>query len=395
MKLIELHILQSFPVSCLNRDDVGAPKTAIFGGTTRARISSQCLKRAIREYVKDPDNGLTRGRFGGIRSKLLAIALENELKDKHKFSAADAGKLARSIAGRINKKEGKPLADDEKETETLIFFSPAEVEHLAAEGATAVQNDSEGLTKEQVAESIKKVGFYDAADIALFGRMVAAEPSLTVEGAALFSHALSTHTADNDIDFFAAVDEAKDKTKEAGAGMIDTLQFTSACYYRYAALNLDLLFYQTATNGKPAATLSCFAGEEHKQTRRNIVDAFIRATIRAVPGARKNSMNAYTSPGYVLGLVKDKGQPVQLINAFEKPIRSFGASGFFEPSAREGLLHLQKLDHFLGETASVKISTGTYCPEPDSRDEAKLTKEMIPEHVNLATFCERILAHVD
>ncbi len=67
MKLIELHILQSFPVSCLNRDDVGAPKTAIFGGVTRARISSQCLKRAIREHAKE----LCPELFAGERSSLI------------------------------------------------------------------------------------------------------------------------------------------------------------------------------------------------------------------------------------------------------------------------------------------------------------------------------------
>jgi len=48
MKLIELHILQSFPVSCLNRDDVGSPKSAVFGGITRAMLSSQSIKRAFR-----------------------------------------------------------------------------------------------------------------------------------------------------------------------------------------------------------------------------------------------------------------------------------------------------------------------------------------------------------
>src|SRR5580693_8792661 len=62
MRLIELHILQSFPVSCLNRDDVGSPKTAVFGGVTRARLSSQSLKRAIREYAQD---NLPDARFGG------------------------------------------------------------------------------------------------------------------------------------------------------------------------------------------------------------------------------------------------------------------------------------------------------------------------------------------
>jgi CRISPR system Cascade subunit CasC len=198
----------------------------------------------------------------------------------------------------------------------------------------------------------------------------------------MFSHALSTHRADNDIDFFSAVDEVKDKAEDAGAGMIGTLEFTSAVYYRYAGLNLTLMEKET------------HLGKLSQEGRKEVVNAFIRATILAVPGARKNSMNAHTLPGYVLGLAKDKGQPLQLVNAFEKPVRTSSGNGFIQPSVREELLHLRKLEDFLGETASVKLSTGTYQPVADEGEKPDLTAEIIPEHVNLATFCERMLAHV-
>jgi CRISPR system Cascade subunit CasC len=132
----------------------------------------------------------------------------------------------------------------------------------------------------------------------------------------MFSHALSTHRADNDIDFYTAVDDlqAKDPTIEeadrAGSGMMGTIEFTSAVYYRYVGLNLGMLWDKDHLE-----VLS-------EQDRRKVVDAFVRATILAVPVARKNSMNAHTLPSFVLGLVKDKGQPLQLINAFEKPVNS-------------------------------------------------------------------------
>ena len=59
---VEFHILQSFPVSCLNRDDVGAPKSALIGGVERARVSSQCWKRAVRlEFRHTRDFGLVDG----------------------------------------------------------------------------------------------------------------------------------------------------------------------------------------------------------------------------------------------------------------------------------------------------------------------------------------------
>jgi CRISPR system Cascade subunit CasC len=168
----------------------------------------------------------------------------------------------------------------------------------------------------------------DAADIAIFGRMVASDPSLTLEGAGLFSHALSTHKAENDIDFFSAVDDLQ-RAEESGAGMTGTLEFTSATYYRYVGLNLDLLV--------DADHLSALSAAE----RRTVVDTFVRAAILAVPGARKNSMNAHTLPGHVLGLVKDKGQPLQLINAFEKPVSS--RNGLLEASISAIRVHHEEL----------------------------------------------------
>ncbi len=103
----------------------------------------------------------------------------------------------------------------------------------------------------KIAKSIQDTKLQDGADIALFGRMVAADGSLTVEGAAMFSHALSAHRADNDIDFFTAVDDRQKDDQSitdedrAGSGMMGTLEFTSATYYRYAGLNLDLLRRET------------------------------------------------------------------------------------------------------------------------------------------------------
>ena len=102
MKLIELHILQSFPVSCLNRDDVGAPKTAVFGGANRARISSQCLKRAVREYAK---TNLPAAIFNGQRTKLIVPALEKRLLDKHHLTppaAREFAKLAANFLSGLN-----------------------------------------------------------------------------------------------------------------------------------------------------------------------------------------------------------------------------------------------------------------------------------------------------
>lgn len=357
MKLIELHILQSFPVSCLNRDDLGAPKTATFGGATRARISSQCLKRAIREYAKTE---LPKAQFAGVRTKLLASKIKDALVERHKVRDQRALEMACAIAGLLNKKDGKPLPADDPEMETLFFASPNQTNALADLAFEEFGETGEiKPDKKKFVKACLGVGVYDAADIALFGRMVAADSSLTLEGGAMFSHALSTHKADNDIDFFSAVDEAKNKSEDAGAGMISTLEFTSSCYYRYAAVNLSLLAKDT------------HLGKLSAEARREIVDSFIHATILAVPGARKNSMNAHTLPAYVLGIVKDKGQPIQLINAFEKPVVS--KNGIIDASVDTLKVHHAQLKKTWNIQTTVEVA--------------------IPD-VDIGTFCERIVAHV-
>ena len=125
---------------------------------------------------------------------------------------------------------------------TLTFLAPSEIDSIAQQVAELLKENPQSKDYEKKLDKFcKAAGLLDGADIALFGRMVASLPSLTLEGAAMFSHALSTHKADNDLDFYSAVDDRKPKDDDAGAGMIGTLEFSSAVYYRYAGINLDLL----------------------------------------------------------------------------------------------------------------------------------------------------------
>lgn len=299
MRHLELHILQSVPVACLNRDDFGSPKTALFGNVQRARVSSQCWKRAARERMQEEDPVL----FGGRRTRLIVDSLSRLLQEKHGFDEEKARKSAEELANAVSKLDTPPTR-----VKTLFFTSPLELEALAAAYAGGDKPD-------KAVKGLAKKPLTDAADIALFGRMVASDHSLTLEGAAMFSHALSTHKVSNEIDFFAAVDDLQSED-EAGAGMTGTLEFNSATYYRFAALNLDLL----------EKHLAALAVEE----RRSVVSRFVEAVLSSVPGARKNSMHAATLPSHVLLVVREKGHPVQLVNAFEKPVWTRG--GLMEES---------------------------------------------------------------
>lgn len=313
MKLIELHILQSFPVSCLNRDDMGTPKTAVFGGCKRARISSQCLKRAQRMLFRDFLPEYTKGE----RTKLLASAFDKLIKAR-----TDADTIREDLHIILSEAWGKN--DSKKKSEdglpkatTLTYLSPAEMSAMVDAAVALLRENPKTSDKDIQKAALKAVKgalAKDAADIALFGRMVASEPSLTMEGAAMFSHAISTHKAEPELDFYAAVDDLQ-PLEESGAGMTGMLEFSSACYYRYVAVNVDLLKQH-------------LTGLTEEQIK-DILSAFVQSAVLAVPSARKNSMNASTVPSFVLGVVRN-GHPLQLVNAFETPVRT--ASGFAAPS---------------------------------------------------------------
>jgi len=340
MKLIELHILQSFPVSCLNRDDLGSPKTAVFGGATRARVSSQCLKRAARLAARE-----LSPTFQGVRSRFIKEPFLDALKAAG-LAEAQAEEHAKALCEIFSK-----IDKDPAQVTTAVYLSPGEITQIAE--AVAAGEDSK--------KAVKKVVRLDAADIALFGRMVANDPSLNIEGASMFSHALSTHAAVNEIDFFSAVDDRKVDAADAGAGMIGTLEYTSATYYRYSAINLDLLFDE-----KHLSRLD-------PTERKAVVKAFLSAVLTAVPGARRNSMNAATLPYEVLGIVKTSGQPLQLVNAFEKPARANG-QGLNEVSLKALKEELAKIKQVWN---------------PQHAEEVWLTE------AGLDAFTTKILSHVE
>lgn len=344
MKHLELHIIQSVPVACLNRDDLNSPKTAVFGGVQRARVSSQSWKRAIRELAKE----IAPDQFKGERTRLMYDPLVKAMIDAG-VSATDADAGARKVIDELVKLDAK--SKDKVKSTTLYFMSPLELEAVAK--AYAEVKDAKKALKSIDAKALK-----DAADISIFGRMVASDHSLTVEAASMFSHALSTHKVDNEIDFFSAVDDLQPK-EESGAGMTSTLEFNSATYYRFAALNLDML--------ADAEHLGSLSNEE----RQSVVRTFIEATIKAIPSARKNTMNGNTLPVHVLGVVREKGHPIQLINAFEAPVKS--SQGY--------------------AVKSVELLKAEYAKLKDTWGVEAVFEQAIPE-VNVTSFIDGMVAHV-
>lgn len=325
---IEFHILQSFPVTCLNRDDVGAPKSAMIGGVPRARVSSQCWKREVR--IQLAELGVTTGS----RTKLISALVGVECK---KLGATDeqAKKCGDWLEGAfIKQKETKKKnknadVDDEageevgeqqsNSSDTLLFLAPNEVRKIAQvfadngfdEILTLKEKDQKKRAKE-VSDLIDKSDM-NALDIALFGRMVAQATSLNIEAACSFAHAISTHKVVNEIEFFTAVDDDPLKLRsDTGSAHMGSLEYSSATYYRYISLDLGQL-KQTLGDSLDLK----FA-----------VDAFVKALYTAIPSARQSSMTGGSDWDYARVLVR-KGQRLQA--SFEQPVKSKG-DGFLNPS---------------------------------------------------------------
>ena len=282
---VDVYALQIVPPSNINRDDTGAPKTAVYGGVRRARVSSQAWKRAMRETFSEylPEGSL------GVRTKLAAELLAAKISESRPDLEERASELAVAIleALGIKVEKSKRSGDDEDKNATgyLIFIAQHELDRLAD---TAARWADEGLdlkkldkkAKNEVKESFKGA---QAVDIALFGRMLADVPELNTDASAQVAHAISVDAVTQEFDYFTAVDD-RASDDNAGAAMLGTIDFNSSTLYRYATVNVDALFSQL---------------EDAEATSR-AVDAFVQSFVRSMPTGKQNTFANRTLPSYVL-----------------------------------------------------------------------------------------------
>jgi CRISPR system Cascade subunit CasC len=333
---IELHMIQNFAPSNLNRDDTGSPKDCEFGGYRRARISSQCLKRAIRH---DELFAAATGATPAVRTRWLTRLLSKPLLDIGKSqeeAAAVAAAVAAEYAKGIDKK-------NPERTDVLLFLSNEEVAQMGAgilerwddlvaddkSRAAAAGELVKGLIKQQHDRT-------SAPDIALFGRMLANRPELGLEASCQVAHAISTHRVGMEMDYFTAVDDVLDDSDEIGAGMIGETSYNSSCFYRYARLDWKQL----------VANLN---GDE--EMARKTLEGFLRAAVAAVPSGKQNSMAAHNPPAFILAVARRDGMGWSLANAFEQPVAPDHAHSLTQKSivALDGYWH--KLITVYGDAA--------------------------------------------
>jgi CRISPR system Cascade subunit CasC len=338
---IEVHALRAFPPSNLNRDDLGTPKTAVFGGVRRLRISSQCLKRTWR--MSEHFRGAFAEEQLGVRTDRLP---EEVLRAVGDALDGDARNGLVALLTSIGKKGAKQASEDDDEaadrdepgaadadaeiaagkprTPHLLFLSRQEIDAIGA----FAREEREALTKvfkkkKVDAETIKKLRKQleqhlqthtskNAVDVGLFGRFVTSDEIDTVEGALQVAHGLGTQTVEVEYDYFTAVDDLGD---EPGAGHLGESEYASSVLYLYACCDLA----QLEKNLGARTAGGRVADEEAKRLARASLPALVRAIAQATPKGKKTGTAPHTRAEYVEVVVR-RGAPLSFANAFIKPV---------------------------------------------------------------------------
>ncbi len=298
--LIEIHMIQNHSPANLNRDDLGAPKTCYFGGVLRSRISSQCIKRSIRmseEFQK---------LLGGIRTRQLAKLIADQIagkKDAHKHAEKILDLCGLKPKKAKKQEEEDAAKDNENKSKMLVYTTGLAVKEMAE----LLQN-GDGKTDEQLAATFGKLieGRTAAPDMALCGRMLETGvlENTTVEAALQVAHAISTHEARPEVDYYVAADDIPGQ--DAGAGYVDEAMFASACFYKYFSIHWETL----------VKNLAGFPGnKEHLAA--HTVGAFLRGAAQVTPTGKQNSFAAHNRPDGILAEIKNI--PTSYANAFARP----------------------------------------------------------------------------
>ncbi|MFI2235161.1 type I-E CRISPR-associated protein Cas7/Cse4/CasC [Streptomyces chrestomyceticus] len=354
--IVDIHILQTVPPSNLNRDDTGTPKSALYGGVRRARVSSQAWKRATRKAFNDllPPSEL------GVRTKKVAEALAERITalapatdPAHAVDlAAETLRAATGTKVEVPKRKAKEEGQDSTggsngaapESSYLMFLSRRQLDALAA---LALELDAgDGLKsfqaalkkKENKAAAQQAVDTRHSVDIALFGRMVADSTDLNVEAATQVAHAISVHKSEIESDYYTAVDD-RNTESETGAGMIGSVDFNSATLYRYAAVDVDELHRTLGTGLR--------TDEAPSTPAQKAVAAFLEGFITSLPTGKINTFGNHTLPSAVIVKLRTL-RPVSFVGAFEQPVPQGTNGGFLEEACQRLGRYVPQLEKTFG-----------------------------------------------
>ncbi|MGW2964943.1 type I-E CRISPR-associated protein Cas7/Cse4/CasC [Streptomyces sp. NPDC001220] len=340
-RFIDIHIIQSVPFANLNRDDTNSVKTVLYGNALRTRVSSQCWKRATRSEFERLTGDST------LRTRRIAHAVTAELTTRN-WPPALAERAGAHVAAAVGKFELEEAGEPKKPvpnrvvTNAMIYVPGIAVTELA-DLADAHREELEGakditkkgdikasiLPKQQIDTILRSRN----AVINLFGRMLAEVDQAGVDGAVQVAHAMTTHAADVDLDYFTAVDDVSSLWQDAtGSAHMGHAEFSAGTFYRYATVDLDELTTNLA--GSDTDIQALLAG-------------FLTAFTLAVPQAKKNSTAPHTLP-HLVHLAVRADRPVSYAAAFEQPVRAAAHTGNAAPSIDALAQYAEATASFLG-----------------------------------------------
>ena len=338
---VDFHILQTVPPSCINRDDTGSPKTAVYGGVLRARVSSQAWKHAMRaafaENAQLDVGKRTKKAAELVKEQILVLDPEQKKADK----------MAKEALKYVGIK-----SDDKKGTDALIFISSAQAKALAelvVGGCTKDEEYEEALIENP------------SADMVLFGRMVAQKASLKYDAAAQVAHSISTHAVQNEYDYFTAVDDCQAEDN-AGAGHLGTVEYNSSTLYRYATVNVMEL-----------------AGQLGAAQAAETVRAFGEAFLFSMPTGKQNTFANRTLPDAVYVTLRED-QPVNLCGAFERAVPR-SAQGYAAPSKAALAQYAQQMYSSFAEAPAQSFTVGSGLEELAPAQTAKAMLDALEKAV--------------
>ena len=375
---LQIHTLTSYPAVLLNRDDVGFAKRLPFGGATRTRISSQCLKRHWRSFdgeqslasiaegtgfelsvrsrqtferfvvapllARGVDAALARAATEAI---MIAVLGESAKAKKSKEDAKTEDPEAKAKRAKGAKKDAEAslfsLGDDEAKkakgakkeagdgeaklhTGQITVLGRPELEFFTAEAAALA---ADAGSADKVGEAAKRRftkdwgknldGLRRAAglDAALFGRMVTSDKLARADAAIHVAHAFTVHAEHTETDYFSAVDDLlKDgEDGELGSGHIGTTELTSGLFYGYVVVDVAQLV--SNLEGGSAKKWR----EQDRKLAAQVAESMVHLMARVSPGAKKGSTAPYAAPHLTL-VEAGASQPRTLANAFLAPVKA-------------------------------------------------------------------------
>ncbi|CUI16743.1 hypothetical protein PNK_1126 [Candidatus Protochlamydia naegleriophila] len=319
-RFLQIHYLSSYPGTLLNRDEAGFAKRIVFGGVSRTRISSQCLKRHWRTHEGEyslKDIGIpmsTRSRQ--IFEKFIVEPLLLEFSPEKVRLITEA--LMSAVLGKSEKKSEKPKKNEDErnsqnelECKAVVVLGKVEIDYLLNLTRTLCNTldnpkkskDVENAIPKELKNNLKALGKAAAGlDGVLFGRMVTSDLLARVDAAIHVAHAFTVHGEASENDYFSVVDDLV----QLGSGHINNTELTTGLYYGYVVIDIPLLF----------SNLEGYSFDVVAKVIENLIHLIARVS----PGAKLGSTAPYAY-AHLLMAEMGNGQPCTFANAFLKPVK--------------------------------------------------------------------------